>query len=147
MQNWQKHRNYRKHMNPDGSFRYVITVEGRDVEITEAVYKAYSQSDRRERYCVERDAGRLLSLERLDEDDVLLSTLTEQLIESAEDTVIRALLKKQIIMAFDSLAPDERHLIQALKRIAESRGQAKNEPKEKKPPKKSKNLSEPQELT
>jgi len=39
-------------------------VNGKDVEVNEDVFKAYSQGDHRERYLVERDAGRLLSLEK-----------------------------------------------------------------------------------
>ena len=30
MQKWQKDRNYRKYENEDGSFRYVITIDGED---------------------------------------------------------------------------------------------------------------------
>jgi DNA-directed RNA polymerase specialized sigma subunit len=114
MQNWQKHRNYRKHRNPDGSFRYIITVEGRDVEVAEAVYSAYSQFDRRERYCTERDIGKKLSLERMDEDDVLLNYLTDAHIESAEDSAIRGILAKKAMAAFMALEHDEQKLIRAL---------------------------------
>jgi RNA polymerase sigma factor (sigma-70 family) len=114
MKNWQKSRNYRKLENADGSFRFVITIDGEDVEASEAVYKAYSQADRRERYCAERDAGRFLSLDRMDEDEVLLSYLTDEHIESAEDTALRGLFEEQARAAFNCLEPDERRLIQAL---------------------------------
>jgi RNA polymerase sigma factor (sigma-70 family) len=114
MQNWQKHRNYRKHKNPDGSFTYVITVDGVDTEVTETVYKAYSQFDRRERYCAERDIGKKLSLERMDEDDVLLNYLTDYHIDSAEDAAIRAILAEKAMAAFMTLEPDEQNLIHAL---------------------------------
>jgi len=114
MQNWQKHRNYRKYNNADGSFTYIITVEGKDVEVTEAVYKAYSQSDRRERYCVERDIGKKLSLERMDEDDVLMNYLTDAHIESAEDSALRRILAKKAMAAFMTLETDERRLIQTV---------------------------------
>ena len=114
MQNWQKDRNYRKYKHDDGSVTYIITVDGEDVEVNEDVYKAYSKADRRERYCIERDAGRLLSLDRMDEDDVLLSFLTDEHIESAEDSAIRLLLIDQAMEAFALLSPEDQRLIQAV---------------------------------
>ena len=114
MQNWQKHRNYRKHEGSGGTIKYVITVDGKDVEVSEEVFEAYSQADRRERYCIERDAGRLLSLEQMTEDNVLLSYLTDKHIESAEDTAIHTMLAGQVWEAFMALPSDERDLIQAL---------------------------------
>ena len=114
MKNWQKHRNYRKYKNPDGSLHYVITVDSVDVEVSAEVYKAYSQSDRRERYCVERDIGKKLSLERMEEDDVLLNYLTDKHIESAEDSAIRAILAKKAMAVFMELEAEERRLIQAV---------------------------------
>jgi len=113
MNNWQKDRNYRKHENADGSFTHVITVDGVDVEVSEKVFKAYSQADRRERYCAERDAGRLLSLERFLEEGVSLEKLLREYAESAEDSAIRAMLSERAIAAFIKLEPAERLLIQA----------------------------------
>ena len=43
MQNWRKNRNFRKIENADGSFNYVITVDGERVEVSEDVYTAYAQ--------------------------------------------------------------------------------------------------------
>jgi RNA polymerase sigma factor (sigma-70 family) len=114
MQNWQKTRNYRKFENADGSFRHIITVDGTDVEVSREVYEAYSQGDRRERYQSERDAGRMFSLERMDEDDVQLSYLTDRHIESAEDSAIREILSRQAVAALSLLNPEERQLIQAV---------------------------------
>ena len=114
MQNWRKDRNYRKYENADGSFRFVITVDGEDVEVSEEVYKAYSQADRRERYCAERDAGLLLSLDRMDEDGVLLSYLTTRITESAEDAAVRTILYRQAMAAIASLPTDEQDLIHAV---------------------------------
>jgi len=114
MQNWQKDRNYRKYENADGSFRYVVTVDGEDVEVGEAVYKVYSQADRRERYCAERDAEILLSLDRMNDDGVLLSYLTIRKVESAEDTAVRAILYRQAMAAIASLPSDEQALIHAV---------------------------------
>ena len=114
MQKWQKARNYRKYKRADGTVAYVIRVDGEDVEVSAVVYKAYSQADRRERYCAERDAGRLLSLDRFEENGITLETLFGWHIESAEDLVIQAMLTERAAAAFMSLEPGERSLIQAL---------------------------------
>ena len=121
MQNWQEQRNYRKHKNADGSFTYIVTVDGTDVEVSAEVYAAYSQEDRRERYSAERDAGRLLSFDGMNEDDGLLAYLMDRCTESAEDTLFNAEKKaernrqtEKAAAAFLALEPDERNLIQAL---------------------------------
>jgi RNA polymerase sigma factor (sigma-70 family) len=114
MQNWQEQRNYRKYANPDGSSTYFITVDGVDVEVSEAVYTAYSKENRRERYCAERDAGRLLSFDGMDEADGLLSYLVDRHAESAEDAAIRGLLIEQAVTALSLLSEDDQHLIRAV---------------------------------
>jgi len=114
MQNWQEQRNYRKYKNADGSYTYVITADGEDVEVSEEVYKAYSQEDRRERYCTERDAGRLLSLDGMYNADGLLSYLMDDHAESAEDAAIRGLLIEQAMTAFSLLSEDDQRLIRAV---------------------------------
>ena len=50
MKKWQEYTNYRKIENGDGSFTFTVTVDGQDVEVTEAVYKAYAAGDRKMRY-------------------------------------------------------------------------------------------------
>ena len=114
MQNWQKDRNYRKHKNEDGTFRYVITIEGEKIEVTAGVYEAYSQSDRRERYIDECEAGLLLSLDRFDEDGMQLSYLTDRHVESAEDTVLHGIEQVQLSAALAHLNDEERKLMDAL---------------------------------
>ena len=114
MQNWQRNRNYRKYKNEDGTFRHVITIDGKEEEVTADIYKAYSQSDRRERYTDECEAGMLLSLDCMNKDGVQLSYLTDRHVESAEDTVIRKMLKESLIAVLLTLNPDERDLILAL---------------------------------
>lgn len=114
MKNWQKSRNYRKYENADGSFTCIITIGGVDVEVSEDVFKAYSQNDRRERYLVERDAGRLLSLERFNDDGITLDHLVEEHIESAEISALQGMLIEQVREAFMFLDDDEQDLIQAL---------------------------------
>ena len=114
MQNWQEQRNYRKFKNADGSFTYVVTVDGTEVEVSAEVYIAYSQEDRRERYCAERDAGRLLSFDGMDEDDGLLSYLLDRHTESAEDAAIRGMLIKRAMAALSTLPPEDQRLIRAV---------------------------------
>ena len=114
MKKWQKDRNYWKYKNEDGTFRYVITIEGEGVEVTAEVYEAYSQSDRRERYTKECEVGLLLSLNRLAEDGMQLSYLTDRHVESAEDSVLRNIDKSQLLAALAHLNDEERELIDAL---------------------------------
>jgi len=114
MQNWQKDRNYRKFENADGSFTYVIMVDSETVEVSAEVYAAYSQADRRERYCAERDAGRLLSIERFEEIGISIESLLDEHVESAEDSVIQQMLLEELRSAFMSLEAEERQLLQAL---------------------------------
>ncbi|MDL2248456.1 RNA polymerase subunit sigma-70 [Tyzzerella sp. OttesenSCG-928-J15] len=114
MQNWQKDRNYRKFKNEDGSYRYVIIIDGAEIEIAEDVYKAYSQADRRERYISECEAGLLLSLERMDEDGFQLGYLLERQAESAEDTVLRGMEQSRLMAALEQLTSEERALVDAL---------------------------------
>ena len=114
MQNWQKKRNYKKCKNTDGSFTHIITVDGEDIEVTAEVFKAYSQADRRERYCTERDIGRTLSLDLMTTIDDFHTYLPSRYVESAEDTAIRAILAELAWKTFTSLGADEQDLIHAL---------------------------------
>jgi DNA-directed RNA polymerase specialized sigma24 family protein len=114
MKYWQKARNYRKYEREDGTFFHIITVDGEDVEVSAEVYQAYSQADRRERYQAERDAGLVLSLNKLAEDEMQLSYLTDKHIESAEDTAIRSLLKAQLAEALALLSEEEQTLIHSI---------------------------------
>lgn len=50
MEKWQTYHNYRKYPKDDGTFRYVITVDGEDVEVSEAVYREYASSARKMKY-------------------------------------------------------------------------------------------------
>jgi len=114
MKYWQKARNCRKYEREDGMFVYLITVNGEDVEVSAEVYQAYAQADRRERYQAERDTGIVLSLNKLAEDEMQLSYLTDKHIESAEDATFRDILSQQAMQAFGCLAPEEQHLIRSL---------------------------------
>jgi len=120
MRKWQKHRNYRikKTLNDKGEIirrEYIITVDGKDIEVDADVFKAYSQADRRERYLEERDKGRLLSFERMKSEfnDSMLIHLGEGIgyMESAEDTVINEILAEKMVEALKRLEPDEKELL------------------------------------
>ena len=123
MKKWQESRNYRQVKNDAGEIiSYIITVDGIDVEVPEDVYRAYSQADRRERYVREEmEAGKLLSLDKLLEDDVPLEPLGVDLVPSAEDTTLEqeessetARQLKKLAEALSGLNTAERQLLQAL---------------------------------
>lgn len=123
MKKWQERRNYRQVKNDAGEvISYIITVDGIDVEVPEGVYRAYSQADRRERYVREEmEAGKLLSLDKLLEDDVPLEPLGVDLVPSAEDTTLEqeessetAMQLKKLTEALSGLNTAERQLLQAL---------------------------------
>lgn len=123
MKNWQESRNYRRIKDKDGNIiANIITVDGVDVEVTEDVFLAYSQADRRERYIAEEvEPGRVLSLERLMEDGVPLAKLGIEQEPSAENIVLEgedekelAIQKSRLISALSSLDVAEKQLVQAL---------------------------------
>ncbi len=114
MKYWQKDRNYRKYQNEDGTFRYVIIVDGVDVEVPIDVYQAYAQADRKERYGYEREDRFLLSLDRMAEDGMHLSYLTGQHVESAEDAAIHDLMIEQMMDVMLLLSEEDRELIDQL---------------------------------
>lgn len=123
MENWQKRRNYRHIKDENGNITAnIITIDGIDVEVTEDVFLAYSQADRRERYISEEvDAGKVLSLEKLMEDEVPLDKLGVEQEPSAESVMLgqeenqeRAGQKTRLASALLELNEDEKSLIQAL---------------------------------
>ena len=65
MEKWQENRNYRKIRDENGTvIANIITVDGRDVAVTEDVFAAYAQMDRRERYLSEDlPTGKVLSMD------------------------------------------------------------------------------------
>lgn len=72
MKRWQEERNYRIKRNQDGEIEnYLISIDGKDVEVSKEVYMVYAQTDRRERYYEEsRNTKQLRSLEQMMEDHV-----------------------------------------------------------------------------
>lgn len=123
MKKWQEERNYRRIYNEAGEvIANIITVDGVDVNVAEDVYMAYSQADRRERYVREEmESGKLLSLDKLLEDEVPLEPLGVDLVPSAEDTTLEqeetsetAMQLKRLTEALPELNTAERQLLQAL---------------------------------
>lgn len=123
MKKWQENRNYRRIKDESGNIiANIITIDGEDVEVTDEVFVAYSQSDRRERYISEEvEPGKVLSLEKLQADGVPLEALGVELGGSAEDILlekeVQAEMDQQkalLCAALATLEEDERLLIEAL---------------------------------
>lgn len=121
-QKWQESRNYRRFKDENGEVvRRVITVDGQDVEVSEEVFLAYSQAERRERYVEEYERGKVISLDRSLVDGVSLRRLGIEPVESAEDTTIAlesesefARLLMALPEALSELSRADRELIEAL---------------------------------
>ncbi len=120
MKKWQKERNYRRVRDENGkTIANIITVDGVNVEVTEEVFLAYSQMDRRERYLKkERSKGRELSLDRMQENGGLPGYVGSEDVSDVEDIVLQneeqAVHKKLVATALGLLSEEEKQLIQAL---------------------------------
>lgn len=123
MKNWQESRNYRRIKDENGAvIANIITINGVDVEVSEEVFLAYSQSDRRERYITEElEPGKILSLDKLLRDEVPLSKFgieqepsVESILLSQEGEQERTSQKTSLANALSKLDEDEKSLIQAL---------------------------------
>lgn len=123
MKHWQEKRNYQHVRDEAGNVQAnIIAVDGIDVEVSDEVYLAYTQLDRRERYLMEEvEADRKLSLDRLLKNGVPLERLGMEKSPSAEDIVLQneawqqqEQLLSQLAEALSSLTEEEWQLIQAL---------------------------------
>ena len=116
MEKWQKSRNYRRIKDQNGTaISFVITVDGMYVEVTEEVFYVYAQADLRERYIAEeQERGKILSLEQLQTDGLLMATLGNTLLPSTEEEFICAEELNLLHSALQALNPDEATLIQFL---------------------------------
>ena len=134
MQNWQKNRTYRKYKNEDGTFTYIIMVDGVKVEVDEEIYKEYAKFERQMEYIeldLKRDrvlqdsdgkvvldenglpvilSEREISLEKLMDEDWDFQS-SESL---PEEAVIEAFEFEMLYACLDLLDEDERELINAL---------------------------------
>lgn len=115
MSNWKADRNYWKVTDEHGNvISYVIEVEGREVKVSEEVFRCYAKGDRRERYILQdQKRGRILSLEQMTQDEVredyvgapcapsCLDILVEQE-EEAEWQRMKSLLLPALLMLKDA---------------------------------------------
>ena len=123
MKKWQESRNYRQIRNQNGEIiANIITVDGTDVEVPEDIYQAYAQADRRERYLLEeQSAGKSLSLEQMEEDDLLPGYVGAEMVPSAEEMALEreraqelTERKQVLLLAMLALSDADRELITAL---------------------------------
>ena len=123
MKHWQEKRNYQHVRDEAGNVRSnIITVDGIDEEVSDEVYLAYTQLDRRERYLMEEvETDKKLSLDRLLKSGVPLEKLGMEKSPSAEDIVLQneawqqqEQLLSQLSEALSSLTEEEWQMIQAL---------------------------------
>lgn len=123
MKKWQESRNYRRVKDESGvATANIITVDGIDVEVTDEVFRVYSQMDRRERYLAEEAAdGKLLSLDQMDADKVHMEWVGVEPVPSAEESCMRsevertwAQLKEALPQVLAALDADEQELVKAL---------------------------------
>ena len=123
MKNWQESRNYRRIKDKDGNvIANIITIDGVDVEVTEDVFLAYSQADRKERYQDElQEEHPQISLEFLTDHDVPVDLHMQRHEISAEDAAIQRedhvehiVRKERLTTALRSLSIEDQALIQAL---------------------------------
>ena len=112
MKKWQENRNYRRIKNENGEvIANIITVEGQDVEVSEDIFNAYAQADRRERYLLEEQSV----------DDLLPTFVGAETAPSAEEELLvreqhreLAEQKQVLLLALLSLSDRDRELINAL---------------------------------
>lgn len=122
MKRWQSSRNYRKIRRADGSVKYIITVDGVDVEVTNDVFTVYSRMDRRERYLEERDSKVVfLSIDKMLEDGTNIdkhipkpSPSAEYVAVTNEDEAELAALLGRLPDAMARLNEKERELVRQI---------------------------------
>ena len=108
--------NYRQEKGPEGT-RYLITVDGMDVEVEESLYRIYTKMERRERYLVEVESDMCVSLEGLaaDEDTIpYLPDNPESILIAVETEREQASLLCLLPEALEQLTESEREFIRAL---------------------------------
>jgi|GEM_PF-244451 len=131
MQNWKKHRNFRKLEKTDGSFTYTIAVNGTIVKVSEEIYCAYAQGGYKmenmefglKRNRILRDSkGNTVKNEHnqtvfLPEREISLDKLIDEgweypsLEQSTEDTVIGQIEIDNLNICLELLDSNEKELI------------------------------------
>jgi RNA polymerase sigma factor (sigma-70 family) len=135
MSNWQKYSNYRRRENADGSYTYIIVIDGVDVEVSEKIYREYAVMGRKMKY-LELDIKRNRTRQdpksgkpvldehgqpiALPEREVSLEKMMgedwdfQSSEPSPEDAVIEGLDIETLYRCLDLLDNDERNLVNAL---------------------------------
>ena len=121
MKKWQKERNYRQIKDKDGNvIKNIIKINGQSVEVSEEVFLAYSQSDRKVRYKKEKDEkkDKPLSIEALREYGVyiegLLFNKNYKIHMYSQYTNTDEELIEMILNEIAKLPSDERELIKSI---------------------------------
>lgn len=120
MKKWYQLRNCRTIQMDDKSVRYIIKIDGKNIEVTEEVYKAYSTAERRERYLQELDMLHIThEFQSFDEMPNFLYALdhyqsTEDIVVAAEERKERKRLIERMHKVLFMLSADEMKLIRAL---------------------------------
>ena len=135
MNNWQKYANYRRCENTDGSYTYIIVIDGIDVEVSEQLYREYATTGRKMKYLeldIKRNrtkqdpkSGKAVLDEHgqpiiLPEREVSLDKMVDEDWDfpsaepSPEDAVIEGIDTETLYRCLEFLDGDERKLIDAL---------------------------------
>ena len=121
MKKWQKERNYRQIKDKDGNvIKNIIKINGQSVEVSEEVFLAYSQSDRKIRYKEEKERkkDKPLSIEALIEYGVsiegLLFNKNYQIHMYSQYTNTDEELIEIILNEIAKLPNDEKELIKSI---------------------------------
>lgn len=121
MNYWKENINYRQEKDANGMTRYFITIDDQDIEVDKKLYGVYTKMERRERYLVECDADKCISLEKLSHDELFGEDILDSSQISVEDEVItkidateRIALIDKLPAAIRSLTESEQELIQAI---------------------------------
>ena len=129
-----KNRNFRKHKNTDGTFTYIITIDGEKMEVSEAVYNAYAEGgykmenmdvNIKNNRVLQDSKGRAVRDEHgnaviLPEREISLDKLVDEDWDfasaetSPEDIVIKHIMTEELHRCLGLLNADERALINAL---------------------------------
>ena len=119
MKKWQKQRNYRQIKDKDGNvIKNIIKINGQSVEVSEEVFLAYSQCDRKVRYKEEDKKDKPLSIEALREYGVsiegLLFNKNYKIHMYSQYTNTDEELIEIILNEIAKLPSDERELIKSI---------------------------------
>lgn len=123
MSNWKEKRNYWKVKDCHGKvISHIIKIGDQQIEVSEEVFRCYSQGDRRERYILQdQKKSRFLSIEKLIQDEVKENYVGVPCTPSCQDIFTEqeeeaewSRLKENLLPALLTLNNDDRALITKL---------------------------------